>query len=214
VNVALKFNDSCLKNTSRVKVPEIPISERLKSLEAEDAGSLSLDAVKTEANRCFNCGCFAVNPSDLAPVLIVLDAKIVTTKRTIAAEEFWAAGQGVQSTVLENDEIVTEVQIPKLPEGTKCSFVKFALRKSIDFPIVNCAAAIGGKTARICLNAVYNRPYRALKAEAAIKGKAINEANAEAAGAAAVADAIGLNYNKYKIQIAKTLIKRTILGCK
>lgn len=213
-DLALKFNVSSLKKTSRVKNPEIPLSERLKSIEAEDVGSLDLNAAQTEANRCFNCGCFAVNPSDLAPALIVLNAKIVTSKRTIDAEEFWAAGKGVQSTVLENDEIVTEIQLPKLVTGTKCAFVKFALRKSIDFPIVNCAAAIGGKTAKICLNAVYNKPYRATKAEDLIKGKIINEANAEAAGAAAVSNAVGLNYNRYKIQIAKTMVKRAILACK
>jgi NADPH-dependent glutamate synthase beta subunit-like oxidoreductase/CO/xanthine dehydrogenase FAD-binding subunit len=210
----LKFNASCLKNTSRVKIPEITVSERLKSLKVEDTGSLNLDAVQTEANRCFNCGCYAVNPSDLAPALIVLDAKIVTTKRAINAEDFWAAGKGVQSTVLENDEIVTEVRLPKPAAGVRSAFIKFALRKSIDFPIVNCAAAIGGKTTRICLNAVYNKPYRVSKAEAFINGKPINESNAEAAGAAAVSDAIELGYNKYKIQIAKTMVKRAILACK
>jgi CO/xanthine dehydrogenase FAD-binding subunit len=213
-DLALKFNVSSLKKTSRVKNPEIPLSERLKSIEAEDVGSLDLNIAQTEANRCFNCGCFAVNPSDLAPALIVLNAKIVTSKRTIDAEEFWAVGKGVQSTVLENDEIVTEIQLPKLVTRTKCAFVKFALRKSIDFPIVNCAAAISGKTAKICLNAVYNKPYRAIKAEDLIKGKIINEANAEAAGAAAVSNAVGLNYNRYKIQIAKTMVKRAILACK
>jgi CO/xanthine dehydrogenase FAD-binding subunit len=61
---------------------------------------------------------------------------------------------------------------------------------------------------------VYNKPYRATKAEAAIKDKKINEANAEAAGAAAVSDAIALPYNKYKIQIAKALVKKAILACK
>ncbi|MGD1118931.1 MAG: FAD binding domain-containing protein [Dehalococcoidales bacterium] len=212
-DLALKFNVSSLKKTNRVKNPEIPIPERMKSLEAEDIGSLDLKAALTEANRCFNCGCFAVNSSDLAPALIVLDAKIVTSKRTIKADEFWAAGKGVQSTILQNDEIVIEIQLPKLGAGTKCAFVKFALRKSIDFPIVNCAAAIGGKTAKICLNAVYNKPFRATKAEDFIKGKTINETNAEAAGAAAVSDAIGLNYNRYKIQIAKTMVKRAILTC-
>jgi xanthine dehydrogenase YagS FAD-binding subunit len=103
--------------------------------------------------------------------------------------------------------------------GVKSAFIKFALRKSIDFPIVNCAAAIESqdgvvKSARICLNAVYSNPYRVTKAEDAIKGKPIDEANAEAAGAAAVSDAIALPYNKYKIQIAKTLVKRAILACK
>ena len=214
LGLALKFNASSLKKTSRVKIPEIPISKRLKSLEVEDVGSLDLNAAQTEANRCFNCGCFAVNPSDLAPALIVLDAIIVTSKRTINAEEFWTTGKGVQSTILENDEIVTEIQLPTLPAGTKCSFIKFALRKSIDFPIINCAAAIGGKTAKICMNAVYNKPYRATKAEDFIKGKTINEPAAEAAGDAAVSDAVGLYYNKYKIQIAKTMVKRAILACK
>jgi integrase/recombinase XerD len=52
------------------------------------------------------------------------------------------------------------------------------------------------------------------EAEDILKGKIIDEAVAEAAGAAAVSDAIALPYNKFKIQIAKTLVKRTILACK
>ena len=104
--------------------------------------------------------------------------------------------------------------MPEPATGVRSSFIKFALRKSIDFPIVNCAAAIGDKTAKICLNAVFNIPYRATKAEKAIIGKEINETNAEAAGAAAISDAIALKYNGYKIQIAKTMVKRTILACK
>jgi CO/xanthine dehydrogenase FAD-binding subunit len=214
VKLPLEFNTSCLKKTNRVKNPELSISERIKSIDVEDVGSLDLSAVHKEANRCFNCGCLAVNPSDVAPALVVLDAKIVTSKRSINAEEFWAVNKGVQSTVLESDEIVTEIQLPRPAAGVKSAFIKFALRKSIDFPIVNCAAAIGGRTAKICLNAVYNKPYRVSKAENAIKGKPIDESNAEAAGAAAVSDAIGLNYNRYKIQIAKTMVKRAILACK
>ena len=45
-------------------------------------------------------------------------------------------------------------------------------------------------------------------------GKQINEATAEAAGVAAVANAIALPYNKFKIQIAKTMVKRVLLACK
>ena len=111
-----------------------------------------------------------------------------------------------------DDEIVTEIQIPEF--SGKSAFIKFAVRKSIDFPIVNCAAAISNGSARICLNAVYNKPYRATAAEESIAGKAIDEANAEAAGTSAVANATALPYNKYKIQIAKTLVKRAILACK
>ena len=160
-------------------------------------------------------GCFAVNPSDTAPALVALDAKVVTSKRTVGIEEFMT-GDGTKTTVLGDDEIVTEIQIPEPASGTKSAFVKFALRKSIDFPIVNCAAAINGGAARICLNAVYNNPYRATAAEEAIAGKTIDETNAEAAGEAAVKGAMAIpgGNNKYKIQIAKTLVKRTLLACK
>jgi xanthine dehydrogenase YagS FAD-binding subunit len=155
--------------------------------------------------------CMSVNPSDIAPALIALNAKIKTTTRTIEAEKFWdVVVPG--STVLAAGEIVTEIQIPTPASGAKSAFLKFALRKSIDFPVVNCAVLMSGGAARICLNAVAPKPYRAVKAEAAISGKPINEANAEAAGAAIVADAVALPANKYKVQIAKTLIKRTLLA--
>jgi xanthine dehydrogenase YagS FAD-binding subunit len=158
--------------------------------------------------------CVAVNPSDIAPALVALDAKIKTNRRTLAGEQFWdMAVPG--STVLAAGEIVTEIQVPAPAAGVKSAFIKFAIRKSIDFPIVNCAAAIGGGNARICLNAVYNKPYRASKAEEAIKGKALNEANAEAAGDAAISGARSLpgDRNKWKIQIAKVMVKRAMLSC-
>ena len=160
-------------------------------------------------------GCYAVHPSDTAPVLIALDALIKTSRRFIKAEDFFQVSV-TKTTLLDDDEIVTEIQIPK-PFG-KSAFVKFALRKAIDFPIVNCAAmlALSGKKvmdARICLNAVYVKPYRTAKAEEAIRGKAVTEADAEAAGAAAVSNARPMVYNAYMVQIAKTMVKRAILGC-
>jgi xanthine dehydrogenase YagS FAD-binding subunit len=157
--------------------------------------------------------CVAVNPSDTAPALVALNAKIVTTKQTLDAEKFWAM-KVPGSTVMAQDEIVKEIQVPTPPTGAKSAFVKFALRASIDFPIVNCAAMIGGSDPRICLNAVYNNPYRCTDAEASIKGKAIDEASAEAAGAAAVTKAMALPSNKWKVPIAKTMVKRAILACK
>lgn len=212
-----KFNISYLKKTSRVKMPELSISERIKSIDVEDVLGLGPSELEEEANRCFNCGCLAVNPSDIAPALIALNAKIRTTKRDIEAEKFFAAEEE-KTTVLDDDEIVTEVQVPTLKAGTKSNFIKFALRKSIDFPIVNCVSVIeseGGvvKAARICLNAVYNYPYRATKAEESIIGKPINESTAEAAGNAAMTEVCPLVKSTYKIQIAKTLVKRTILAC-
>jgi xanthine dehydrogenase YagS FAD-binding subunit len=157
-------------------------------------------------------GCLAVHPSDTAPALIALNAKVVTSKRSIEAENFFAVGKP-SSTVLEPGEVVKEIQIPKPPAGAKSAFIKFAFRKSIDFPIVNCAVMVGGGEPRIALNAVAPKPYRAVKAEAAIAGKPINEATAEAAGAAAVADAKDFpKAAQFKKQIAKVLVKRALLS--
>ena len=162
-------------------------------------------------------GCIAVHPSDTAPALIALNSKIKTSTRTINADDFFQV-EVSKTTVLDYDEIVIEIQVPEPVKGAKSSFFKFALRKSIDFPIVNCAAMItssGGKVAaaRICLNAVSVRPFRAIKAEDAIIGKKINEANAEAAGDAAVSAAKPLADNEYMVQIARVLVKRSVLGC-
>jgi xanthine dehydrogenase YagS FAD-binding subunit len=160
-------------------------------------------------------GCYAVHPSDTAPALIALNATIKTNKKSIKAEEFFQISVA-KTTILDEDEIVTEIQMPT-PPG-KSAFVKFALRKTIDFPIVNCAAmvSVSGKkvtAARICLNAVYVKPYRAFKAEESLIGEAITEENAERAGAATVADAKSMSHNAYMVPVAKAMIKRAILGC-
>ena len=163
-------------------------------------------------------GCVAVHPSDTAPALIALDASIRTSKRTIKAENFFRVDV-LKTTVLDDDEIVVEIQIPAPPKDARSAFLKFALRKSIDFPIVNCAVMVvssKGKVekARICLNAVYVTPYRARKAEEAVIGKTLNEANAEAAGEAAIEGAKPLKDNAYMVPVAKTIVKRAVLACK
>ena len=184
------------------------------------------DCIRKGGNTCFAMtgdnryhsifgaenGCLAVHPSDTAPALIALNAKVVTNKRTVEAENFFEVNKP-KSTVLAADEFIKEIQIPAPPAGAKSAFIKFAIRKSIDFPIVNCAVMVGGGSPRICLNAVAPRPYRAAKAEAAISGKPINEATAEAAGEAAVADARSFpEAAQFKKQIAKVMVKRALLA--
>lgn len=162
-------------------------------------------------------GCYAVHPSDTAPALIALNARVITSKRTINLDDFFQVDVA-KTTVLDSDEIVTEVQVPKPAAGSKSAFLKFAIRKSIDFPIVNCAAMIKsskGKitAARICLNAVWVKPYRAEKAEKAILKKKVDEGIAEAAGKAVMSDAKPMERNGYMVQVAGVLIKRAILAC-
>jgi len=163
-------------------------------------------------------GCIAVHPSDMAAALIALNANIKTTQRTIKADNFFQVDVS-KTTVLAQDEFVTQIQIPAMPKNTKSTYLKFALRKSIDFPIVSCAARLSTvdnqvEDAGISLNAVYVKPYRAFKAEKYMIGKKINKTNAGKAAKAVVADAQPLGDNTYMVQLAKVIIKRAILACK
>jgi CO/xanthine dehydrogenase FAD-binding subunit len=196
-------------NEKALRLRELDAGKR--RLDLEDSQTPAVEEAVAEARRCLNCGCYAVHPSDVAPALIALDAKIVTSLRAINAEEFFDV-KTTGSTVLENNEIITEIRIPAPAEESRSAFMKFALRKAIDFPLVNCAVMLSDAGPRICLGAVAPKPYRALKAEELIEGKTIDEALAQAAGEAAVLDAKPFPSTKYKVQIAKTLVKRTLLS--
>ena len=124
-------------------------------------------------------GCLAVNPSDIAIALLALDARIVTTKRSLPAELFFKA-TAMSSTVLQAEELIKEIQIPKPPAGARQRYEKFTLRKPVDFAVVSVASVLtldNGvcKDARIVLGAVAPEPVRARNAEEAIKGRILDE---------------------------------------
>lgn len=212
------FNSLYLKRTDRVKMPELSASERVRSIDVEDTLGLGLSGVEMEANRCFNCGCVAVNPSDIAPALIALDAKIKTTKRTVDAERFFTA-RLMKSTILHPDELVAEIQIPAPKPGSKQAFLKFRLRRSIDFPTIAVASVFSMDSekvsdARIVLGAVAPIPLRIKETEEFLKGRELSEEVAETAGVIAVKGVNPLAKNKYKVQITKALVKRAILAAR
>jgi thioredoxin reductase len=209
------FRSPSFEATPRVRIPELSAYERVKNMEVEDVRGISLSEIETEANRCFNCGCLAVNPSDIGIVLMALDAKIVTTKRTLDAQSFFTAS-ATGSTVLDRDEVVIEIRIPKPQDGVLQNFLKFTLRKPIDFAIVSVASVITVEKgvcadARIVLGAVAPSPVRARAAEEAIKGRPIDQEAAVEAAEQAMAGAQPLSMNAYKVEIAKTLVKRALL---
>ncbi|MBW2619088.1 MAG: FAD binding domain-containing protein, partial [Deltaproteobacteria bacterium] len=210
----LDFDPTCLERSSRARTPRLPLSQR--SIVSEDASGLGLAQVEAEAKRCFNCGCVAVSPSDIAPALIALKARIVTTKRTLAAEEFFAAGPG-KSTILEADELVREIEIPSPSAGQRQAYHKFRLRQSIDFPIVSLASVFELedkkiKQARLVLGAAAPVPIRAYQAEEYLKGREVSAEAAQEAAALAVGKARPLAKNDYKVQVARTLVQRAIMA--
>ena len=116
---------------------------------------------------------------------------------------------------LAPDEIITEIRIPRLPAENRQVFIKYRVRESIDFAIVSVGVVMVFKEGacsfvRIVLGAVAPGPHRALRAEAFLAGKALNRETIEAAAELAVAGAVPLSRNAYKIEIARTLIKRAL----
>ena len=163
-----------------------------------------------EAQRCFNCGCIAVTPSDLAPVLVALGRRRGDHAARARGGRFFRRRAG-SSTVLAPGELVTEVRLPAPAAGVRSWYEKFRLRNAIDFPIVSVAVALhveGGRIAgaRVVLGAAAPVPWRALQVEAALLGC---EASPAGLGAAVRASAeewarecMPLGRNAYKVKIA------------
>jgi CO/xanthine dehydrogenase FAD-binding subunit len=190
-------------------------SAEKREMALEDLAGLSLEQISREANRCMNCGCVAVTPSDLAPVLVALDAKVITTKRILPAEEFFTAGI-MSSTALENDELVSSIVIP-VQENIKTAYMKFRIRNAIDFPIAGVAVVlkiVDGiiDKARIVLGAAAPMPLRVRNAEMILEGNSVERVKAVEAASLAVAGAVLLKHNGYKLKIIKAMVKRTILS--
>lgn len=184
--------------------------------ELVDAGSGPDRANIATYPRRVRKGCYAVCPSDIAVALVALDARIDTTRRSLPADRFFKA-TAMSSTVLEPDELIKEIQVPKPPSMAIQRYEKFTLRKPIDFAIVSVATILtmdNGvcRDARIVLGAVAPEPLRARDAGETLKGQSIDEEVAARAAEQALAGAIPLKMNSYKVDIAKVLVKRAVLG--
>jgi len=116
---------------------------------------------------------------DTPPALIALDAQLVARskrgERKIAVERFFA---GYYETVLEPDEMVTDILVPEQPSGSGAAFLKFLPATQDDYATISVAARIvlganGAITqARVALGAAAMVPVRAGAVEAALSGKA------------------------------------------
>jgi NADPH-dependent glutamate synthase beta subunit-like oxidoreductase/CO/xanthine dehydrogenase FAD-binding subunit len=211
----LKFNAEYYKKTKKLQASRIPLNKR--TIGIEDTPGFGLNQIKTEANRCFNCGCVSVNASDTAVALEALNAsvKIVGARgtRTIPVAEFF----GSFRNALEEGDIVTEIQVPPVRDKARQTFVKFRLREAIDFALVSVASVVSIENgicqdARIVLGAVAPRPLRATGAEKVLVGRALDDKQAVAAAEAALEDALPLEKNSYKIPIAREVVQRAIVN--
>ena len=127
---------------------------------------------------------------DPPPTLIALGATVKAASpngsRVIPLDAFFT---DYYETVLNPDEIITEIFVPKLPANSGAAYLKFLPRTADDYATVSAAAVLtldkNNKTiidARIALGSVGTTPIRATAAEALLRGQPVKaEAFAEAA---------------------------------
>ena len=156
------------------------------------------------------CECYATCQSDMAVTLSALGASVKTTDRIIPIEQFFIPTP--PGNALRSDEMITEIQIPVFSTDTKSKYSKFSIRKSLDHPLVSVACVVSDKEVRVLLGGVFVTPHRASEVEDMIRGKKINEDLAEKAGEVAVENASSMSMNAWKVEVAKTMVKRTILA--
>jgi xanthine dehydrogenase YagS FAD-binding subunit len=167
--------------------------------------------------------CVAVNPSDTSPALIAIEAEMVIRssdgERVVAAEDYFV-GPGTditRMTVLRTGELLTAIRLPGTWAGAQFYFEKVADRNVWDFPLVNVASAavMSGDTVtrmRIAVNGVAPTPLRLPAVENAVRGRRRDEATAAAAGELAIAGAVPLHHNAYKVPLLRNLVKRAVRG--
>lgn len=166
---------------------------------------------------------FIVHPSDTAPALVALGATVTIAggarERTVPIGEFFVTPRqdARRENILQANEILTAIDVPTAPAGARAIYIKEMTRETWDFALCSVAAMVTVQngvvqSARIVLGGVAPRPYRAAQAEAALVGKALDEASAAAAGEAAVAGARPLAKNGYKVPLTRAVVKRALLS--
>ncbi|WP_419728367.1 FAD binding domain-containing protein [Lichenicola sp.] len=166
--------------------------------------------------------CVATHPSDMAVALAALDAVVhlrgAAGERSVplAGLHTLPAGHPDIETVLSPGELITEVSIPALQGGQRSTYRKVRDRASYAFALVSVAAVLelDGDTVadvRIALGGVAPKPWRALKAEAALRGRKADHAAFLDAADAELADAVPLLHNAYKIELTRRVIA-AVLG--
>ncbi|HVC91585.1 MAG TPA: FAD binding domain-containing protein [Acidobacteriaceae bacterium] len=176
--------------------------------------------------------CPSVAPSSSAVALLGLNASVELTsakrgKRTVAIKDLYVHPDAnpTKFNVLEPDELLTAVTIPRPAAGTRSAYQKYGEKQSNDWAIADAGVVLemDGNVCRkaaIVMGAASPVVRHSPEAEAVLAGKPITEETARAAGKAAMQGgplqtamqgAQPLSMNAYKVQLFPVAIYRTIL---
>lgn len=171
-----------------------------------------------------NSICAIVHPSTAATALVALGATLELTDpeggvRGVLLEDFFVTPD--RDVQRENDlkaqEILTAIELPALPSGTRMAHCKHSEKDAFDWPLADAAVVLqiapDGRCRRaaVVLGAAAPVPHRAKAAEAVLTGRHIDAAAAAQAGSAALEGATPLSQNAYKLPLIEVLVRRAIL---
>jgi carbon-monoxide dehydrogenase medium subunit len=158
--------------------------------------------------------------AELPAIMLALNASMTVTgpggSRTVAAEDFF---RGVFTTVVEDDELLTDVVVPAPAAAARSAFVEVSRRRG-DFALVGAAACLelvdgAVRRPRIALSGVADRPVLARRAQEYLEGKDPHDpAVLEEAGrvAAADLDPVGDIHapGSYRKSVSAVLVQRAL----
>ena len=168
--------------------------------------------------------CYMVHPSDTAVALVALGARARVTGpggvRTVPLAGFFVLPEKnvTKETVLERNEVLTDILLPPADAGARSSYRKVRSRGSWDFALASVALALtidtGAvvKRVRIVLGAAAPAPWRAEGAEKVIVGNRLTADTAARAAEAAVKGGETLSQNEYKVALFRGIVEEQLLA--
>lgn len=163
--------------------------------------------------------CYTVSPSDLAPILVALDAvaEVAGDRNQLPlAELFVGPDENIFAMHrLKPGKILLGVTIPR-PANQRSTFIKYAMRQSWDFALASVAIVFRAEAGRcrdcrIVFGGIAPTPWRSFTAEQEIEGKPLVAINIESAARAAIASANPLKHNEYKLGLVKKLVRTALM---
>ncbi len=165
--------------------------------------------------------CNASPAADTAPPLIVYEAKVKIIgprgERIVPVEKFF---KWVKQTIMEPDELLTEIMIPYHPPNTGSAFIKIA-RVAMDLAKVNVAVALRVddrnvvEWVRIALGSVAPTPVRAPSVEKALTGKEFKLETVEEAAKLVVNDISPItdirSTAEYRREVSKVIVRDALI---
>jgi CO/xanthine dehydrogenase FAD-binding subunit len=165
--------------------------------------------------------CIALHASDLAVALVTLDTVVHILGpggvRSVPLTEFYLEPDGSPDVenVLAHGELITDIEIPLLPEGARQTYLKVRDRTSYEFALASAAVAVVVedqmlRDARIGLGGVGTIPWRAFDAERVLRDAPASNERFRAAAEAAVRDPFTVPGTAFKVELAKRTLVRAL----